>query len=94
MNANWGLGSVSGLPFNPQSQYGSTPQVIQLLQTVPQQLQYIQQLIQHAAYQLQYLSQHSLQQGFASPISPQGVGQPFQTFGTGFGPSFPTQHVM
>src|SRR5262245_40620893 len=108
MNANWGLGSVSGLPFNPQSQYGSTPQVIQLLQTVPQQLQqlqqldfvrqqqlqYIQQLIQHAAYQLQYLPQHSLQQGFASPISPQGVGQPFQTFGTGFGPSFPTQHVM
>ena len=110
MIGNWGLGSVSGQPITPLLQYGSAPQVIQLLQSVPQQLQqlqqldfvrqqqlqYIQQLIQHVAHQLQYQSQPWLQQGFASPISPQGVGQPFQTFGTGFGPSFSTQplHVM
>jgi len=113
MIANWGLGSVSGLPNNPflqYGQYGSAPQVIQLLQSVPQQLQqlqqldfvrqqqlqYIQQLIQHVAHQLQYVSQNSPQQGFTSPISTQGVGQPFQTFGTGFRPLFSTQplHVM
>jgi len=108
MIANWGLGSTSGLPINQQLQYGSTPQVLQLLQAVPQQLQqlqqldfvrhqqlqYIQQLIQHAAHQLQYLTQPSLQQGFGGSIGQQGVGQPFQPFGAGFGPSFSTQPLQ
>jgi|SRR5215813_8200665 len=101
MFQNWGLGPIGGLSINPQLTYGYTPQVIQLLQAVPQQLQqlqqldlvrqqqlqYIQQLVQQAAQQLQYFAQHSLQPGVPAAIGAQTLGQPFPTFGA-FGTGF------
>ena len=93
----WGLGPIgSGLSVSPQSTYGYTPHVIQLLQALPQQLQqlqqlefvrqqqlqHIQQLVTQATQQLQYLAQHSLQPGFPGAVAPQAFGQPFQTLGT------------
>jgi hypothetical protein len=79
--------------YNPAT---SLPQVVQLLQIVPQQLQQlqqlewaqqqqlqqVQQLIQVVAYQFQHLTQQLAAQGASfSALAPQSLTSPFQTMG-------------
>jgi len=100
--ANQGIGpyQVAG-SYNPVASF---PQVVQLLQIVPQQLQQLQQLewaqqqqlqqlqqlIQVVAYQFQHLTQQLAAQGASfGALAPQSLTSPFQTM---VGPSiFSTQ---
>ena len=107
MLQNWALGSFGGQTFNP-SILSSAPQAIQLLQSVPlqlqqlqqieyirlQQLQQIQQLVQYATYQLQALAQHQSPQLPLGAFGQQGLGQTFGSIGAGFQPFQSSPHVM
>ena len=94
MLQNWALGPFGGQTVNP-SILSSAPQVIQLLQAVPQQLQQIQQLVQYAAYQLQVLAQHQSPQVSLGAFGPQAFAQPFGSIGSGLQSAFqPSPHVM
>ena len=105
MLQNWALGPFGGQTVNP-SILSSAPQVIQLLQAVPQQLQQlqqieyirlqqIQQLVQYAAYQLQVLAQHQSPQSSLGAFGPQAFAQPFGSIGSGLQSAFqPSPHVM
>ena len=105
MLQNWALGPFGGQTVNP-SILSSAPQVIQLLQAVPQQLQQlqqieyirlqqIQQLVQYAAYQLQVLAQHQSPQLSLGAFGPQAFAQPFGSIGTGLQSVFQSSpHVM
>ena len=108
MLQNWALGPFGGQSVNP-SILSSAPQVIQLLQAVPQQLQQlqqieyirlqqlqqIQQLVQYAAYQLQVLAQHQSPQLSLGAFGPQAFAQPFGSIGSGLQSAFqPSPHVM
>src|SRR5258707_4823484 len=89
--ANQGIGpyQVAG-SYNPVASF---PQVVQLLQIVPQQLQQlqqlewaqqqqlqqIQQLFQVVASQVQHLTQQLGAQGSFGAIAPQILTSPFQT---------------
>ena len=95
--------------INPFSTLASTPNAIQLLQIVPQQLQQLQQLeyarhqqlqqiqllFQQVTYQLQYLAQHQGPQQTIPGVGVFGQGFAGQGFGQGFAPSLSTPlHVM
>ena len=102
---------LGGGPYQGFGSYnpgGALPQVVQLLQIVPQQLQQlqqlewaqqqqlqqIQQLFQVVASQFQHLTQQLGAQGSFPAIAPQSLTSPFQTM---VSPSaFSTQplHVM
>lgn len=102
MLQNWALGSYGGQSINPLT-LSSAPQVIQLLQAVPQQLhqlqqieyirlqqlQQIQQLVQYVTLQLQQLAQHQSPQLSLGGFGAQGLGQPF-----GQSAFQPSPHVM
>jgi len=116
MVQNWGVGPLGNQPINTpwtfasSPAFGSSPQVIQLLQVVPQQLQQlqqleyarhqqlqqIQQLLQYIAYQFQSTGQHQGQQTFPGLFGSQGFVPPYQTMGAGATSAFatPPLHVM
>ena len=88
----FGSGPYQGIgSYNPAV---ALPQVVQLLQIVPQQLQQIQQLFYVVGQQVQQLTQQLGAQGSFGAIAPQILTSPFQTM---LSPSaFSTQplHVM
>ena len=93
--ATSGSGPYQGIgSYNPAA---ALPQVVQLLQAVPQQLQQLQQLEwaqQQQLQQIQQLTQQLGAQGSFGTIAPQILNSPFQTM---LSPSaFSTQplHVM
>jgi hypothetical protein len=110
MIQNWGQGPFGSQAINPLSGFASTPQAIQLLQFIPQQLQQlqqleyarhqqlqqVQQLVQYVAHQLQYLAQQQIQPSPLGAAGLQGFGQPYQTAGAGIPSAFstPPLHVM
>lgn len=95
--------------INPYANVATTPNVVQLLQVVPHQLQQlqqleyarhhqlqqIQQLIQQIAYQLQVSAPFQSPQQTLGTLGQPISGQPFQTVGPGFAPLLSTPfHVM
>ena len=95
--ATLGSGPYQSGPYQGIGSYNpavTLPQVVQLLQIVPQQLQQIQQLFQVVGYQIQHLTQQLGAQGSLGAITPQSLTSPFQPMLSPSAFLTPPLHVM
>jgi hypothetical protein len=85
MNQHWAQGPFGAQSFSPV--LPSTPQIVHLLQSVPQQLQQLQQIEYVRLQQLQQIQQlvqyiaHQLAQPYQGTFAQPTFGQPYQSVG-------------